>query len=158
MAIRRVDDFDMGSALPGRCFIRRTPKAKGESGIFRCGNIDLETGWLDISEGVVEEMADMLGWASEATVTKLKADLAQLRVQLREAERLADQSKIETVIEISTKLDSERRKTRRYAKKIEILKQAAEARMGGSVLINHLQTGLDGHDKGDEDVEDEAAL
>ncbi|MCP5023965.1 MAG: hypothetical protein GY930_19635, partial [bacterium] len=51
MPIYRRPDFDHNSINPGKCFILNRVKGKKEEGIFRVGNVDLERGWLDISEG-----------------------------------------------------------------------------------------------------------
>ena len=121
--IRHMPDFDMQSAKPGVCFIRNIPKQPKEGGVFRCGNIDEERGWLDISEGAVEEMAHMLGWVHADKADALKDELEKVKLDLREALRKVDKSRIDTVIEISTKADSANRKARRYKKKFEDLQE-----------------------------------
>lgn len=119
--ITRRADFEPGSAQPSQCLILKRPKTTDEGGIFRCGMIDYERGWLDISEGAVTEMALKLGWGSAEEVSSLKDEVRALTRELKDLRGQVDLSNIEKVIEISTKLSSERRKTRRYKKKIEQL-------------------------------------
>lgn len=121
MPISRVPNFDHTSANPHRCYALGQPKGEGDSGVFRLGNIDMERGWLDISEGAVRTMAQMLGWIAPEQADKQTAEITELKKTVRHLEGQVQLSQLDTVVELSTKLDSERRKTRRYKDRIEQL-------------------------------------
>lgn len=114
-------DFSRNSVNPYRCWISNHTKRKDETGVFRLGNITDERGWLEVSFGAIGELAMSLGWISTEQHERQAAEIQLLKRKLAELEKQVDQSKIDTVIEISTKLESERRKTRRYKARIDEL-------------------------------------
>lgn len=119
-------DFSSNSVTPGRCLISNSPRRKEDKGIFRIGQIDMERGWIEVSENGIGEMAQKIGWIHPDAAGRLKAEIADLKSQVKELSKLAANANVETVVELSTKLASERRKTRRYKKRINKLEGREE--------------------------------
>ena len=146
--ILQRDDYDSGSLFPGLCSILRIPRQPEENGIFRCGSVVDEAGWLDISQRAVGEMAAKIGWLPPEQVEKLEAYIKQLEADRDELSALADEASLDTLHrtlgeledakldalrqseradKFYTKLESERRKARRYKADLTELRKQLEA-------------------------------
>lgn len=142
------DNYDAGSLRPGLCSILGIPRQPEETGVFRCGNIDTERGWLDISERAVGEMAAKIGWLPADQVAKLESYIEELEAERDSLAAAVDQSTLDTLHrslrevedaksevarqkeradEFHRKLESERRKTRRYRVELDELKKGSDS-------------------------------
>ncbi len=131
MPIHRRPDFDHHSINPGKCFVLNRVKGPREEGIFRVGNVDMERGWLDISEGAVGEMANQLGWVPVKRAKQLESDLAEAKARVSKLEGHVHDSRLEVVTEMGVKLDSSQRKVRRYkARMADLESELAELKDG----------------------------
>jgi len=121
MTWHKRNDFEQGSVIPHRCFVYNRKLDPDEHFIFRLGDIQTERGYLDICPTAVREMAASMGMATAEELDKAKDEAKGYLERMREMEGQVNRSRLDVVVEIATKLDSERRKTRRYRATIEEL-------------------------------------